>query len=482
MSQRAQVTVLRRGLVLAALAGTLLGAPARAQQTPPAPLPMGQVDFPPFQERTLSNGARLLVVTQEEVPYVTVRAVVQGGTSVDPVDRVGQTAFLAQLLTKGTTTRPAAQIAEEIDFMGGSLDASAGADWINVTLGVLEPDLTAGLGLLADVMMHPTFPEDELELVRTRALSGLEASLAEPDQLAIRAFIRAVYGEHPYGKLESEATLGAIDRASLERHHATWFQPGNTLFVVAGSVTADEIAPALESAFRGWEGGATPAVDYGTPPPQRAEVVLVDRPGSVQAVVLAGHLLARGSNPDWTTLSVGNHLLGGGITSRLFQILREQKGWTYGAYSQAVRRRDLGVWLASVEARTDVAVDAIAELLAQVGRLRSELIPPDELEVTKSYLVGSFPLSIETPQQIANQVASNRLLGLPNDALATYRARVAALDPSDVRRVATDHLIPDRMVLVVVGDAAQLREGLARFGPVRVVGPDGAPVEGPTTR
>ena len=176
-----------RSLTLALSFAVLAAAPALAQQAPPAALPMEPLDFPSFQERTLSNGARLLVVNQEEVPFVTIRVVMRGGTAVDPVDKVGLAAFAAQLLTKGTPTRSADEIAEAIDFVGGSLGAGAAADWINVTLGVLEPDLATGLALLADVIVNPTFPEEELELVRTRGLSGLQASLARPEVLASRA-------------------------------------------------------------------------------------------------------------------------------------------------------------------------------------------------------------------------------------------------------------------------------------------------------
>ncbi|MDE2774155.1 MAG: pitrilysin family protein [Gemmatimonadota bacterium] len=454
----------------------VVAVPASAQQEAPLPLPTEDVAFPSFEERTLANGARLLVVTQDEVPYVTIRAVLGGGSAMDPVDRVGLAAFTAQLLTKGTASRSADSIAEAIDFVGGSLDASATADWINVTLAVLEPDLGTGLALLADIVMNPMFPEEELELVRTRALSGLRASLARPSVLASRAFTRAVYGGHGYGRLETEETLRTIDRQSLEAFHDRWFRPINTVFVVAGSVTAEEIAPALEAAFQGWEPVSVPEVAYGTPPTPRREVLLVHRPGSVQAVVRAGHLLASGAHPDWTALSVANELLGGGMTSRLFQILREERGWTYGAYSAGTRRRDLGVWQAAVEARNEVVVDVIAELFAQVERLRTELVPAEELNVTRSFMIGSFPLRIETPQQIAGQVASNRLLGLPDDALETYRDRVAALDASDIRRVATDHLLPERMVLVVVGDGTQLKSELERFGPVRVIDMDGEPL------
>ncbi len=464
------------------LAALLLAGPGAvtvaAQEMPPPPLPMGRVDFPPFQERTLTGGARLLVVTQGEVPYVTINVVLRGGSAVDPADRVGLAAFAAQLLTKGTPTRSADDIAEAMDFVGGSLDASTGSDWTTVSLGVLESDLADGLALLADVVMNPTFPEDELDLVRTRGLSGLQASLAQPAVRASRAFTRAVYGEHGYGKLETSETLEAIDRATLQQFHRTWFRPGNALFVVAGSVTADEIAPAIEAAFREWQPGSVPDVTYGAAPrAEEREVILVHQPGSVQAVVRAGHLLVRGNSPDWTALSVANQVLGGGVTGRLFRILREERGWTYGAYAAATRRRDFGVWQAALEARNEVAVDAIAEMLAQIERMRTELVPGAELGVTQSFMVGSFPLTIETPQQIARQVASNRLLGLPDDALATYRERIAALDASEIRRVSSQHYQPDRIVLVVVGDAAELQGELARFGPVRVVDDAGAPVD-----
>ena len=194
--------MIRRPFALA-MASLVVATRAAAQQAPPAPLPMEPVEFPPFREQTLSNGARLVVVTQDELPFVTVNLVLRGGSVVDPDDQVGLAAFAAQLLTRGTRTHSANDIAEAIDFLGGTLDASASSDWISVSLGVLEPDLAEGLALLADVVMYPTFPDSEVELVRTRALSGLEASLAQPGVLAGRAFTRGVYGGHPYGEVGS---------------------------------------------------------------------------------------------------------------------------------------------------------------------------------------------------------------------------------------------------------------------------------------
>lgn len=447
-------------------------------QTPPPPGPMAPVDFPPFQERALASGARLLVVTQNEVPFVTVNLVLRGGSVVDPPGKVGTAVFTSEFLTRGTITRSGDDIAEAIDFMGDSLGASAGTDWITVSLAVLEPDLPEGLALMADVVMNQTFPDQELELVRTRALSGLAASLASPAILASRAFTRALYGSHSYGKLETAGTFQAIDRESLQAFHGSWFHPGNAFFVVAGSAAVDEAVRLLESAFQGWRAGTVPEVEYGAAPDRSSrEVILVHQPSSVQAVVRAGHLLGRGDGPDWTALAVATQVLGGGPSARLFRILREEKGWTYGAYSSVTRRRDVGAWQATLEARNEVAGEAVAELLDQMERMRNELVPGSELDVTKSYLVGSFPIAIETPQQIADQVLTDRLLGLPDDALQTYRDRVAALDASDVRKVSTDHLHPDRVVVVVVRDGVVLVDQLAKLGPVTVVDAEGRPIE-----
>lgn len=472
----------RLGRILAStgIAALSVLAPAASAQTqsPPSARPMGRVDFPAFVERTLPGGARLLVVTQNEVPFVTVKLVLRGGSGVDRPDQIGTAAFVAELLTKGTPTRTADDIAGAIDFVGGSLRASASTDWVSVSLGVLQPDLPAALDLLADVVMHPTFPDAQLELVRTRAQSGLEASLGQPAVLASRAFVRAIYGAHPYGKLETPETLQAIDRTALRAFHELWFRPSNAFFVVAGSVGADEAAAAIGRAFADWAPAAVPAVTYGqTPEVERTHVIVVHQPGSVQAAVRVGHLLPRGDAADWTALAVANQVLGGGSSGRLFKILREQKGWTYGAYSAATRRPDLGVWQATLDARSEVVVDAIGELIAQIGRMRTQMVPGSELDVTKSFLVGSFPLQIETPEQIAGQVLNNRLLGLPDDALETYRERVAALDASDVRQASAERLDPDHLVIVVVGDAVLLADALRKFGPVSVVDAEGRPLD-----
>jgi hypothetical protein len=207
------------------------------------------------------------------------------------------------------------------------------------------------------------------------------------------------------------------------------------------------------------------------------EVVLVHQPGSVQAVVRVGHTVMRGPHADWTALSVANHVLGGGPSGRLFKILREEKGLTYGSYSQVSRRRDRGFFQAQAEVRNEVAGEAVNELLSQIERLRTEMIGPDEMRDAQDFLVGSFPLQIETPQQIAGQVTTNRLLGLPDSAIATYRERVSALGPQDLRDAASSHLTAESLAIVVVGDATSLMGQLTAFGQVSVQDAQGRPVD-----
>lgn len=462
-----------RALVLVAC----LPAAVAAQQAPPAPLPMGEVQFPDFEERTLANGARLLVVPQHEVPLVTVNLVMPGGAVADPEGAEGVASFVAQLLTRGTETRSKQELAEAVDFLGANLSASASDDWTTVSLGIVSPALEVGLELMADAVLHPAFPDDEVELLRTQTLSALQFQLGQAGALASRAFTRHVYGTHAYGRLTTPESVTAIDRNALAAYHETWFRPGDALFVVAGDVEADRAAALLDQAFASWNTAAAPEIEYGPAPGRtQPEVVIVHRPGAVQTEVRAGHLVPPGSMPDWTALSLANQVLGGSSSARLFQVLREERGYTYGASSAVARRRDQGTFLAGMAVRNEVTGQAVAELLGLIEQVRSEPIPADELQDTKDFLIGSFPLQIETPQQVASQVTSTRLLGLPIEQLETFRERVAALDAAAVQDAANRYLRPQDILVVVAGDANILREQLTSLGHVRVEDAEGRPL------
>ncbi|HEX7120095.1 MAG TPA: pitrilysin family protein [Longimicrobiales bacterium] len=471
--------ILSKAVIAAALLA--LGLPATAgarQEEPPAPLRQRPVSFPEFHERTLENGARVVIVENHEQPVVSLNLRLMSGAKHDPAGKAGVASFTATLLDKGTTTRTAEQIAESIDFVGGSLGASAGDDWISVGSTVLTEFLDTALVLMSDVVRNPTFPAEELETERTRALSGLQASLGQPQFLAERRFMAEVYGGHPYGVAETPESLRAITRDDLIAFHRAHFRPGNALFVIAGDVDPDDIVRRLERHFGGWTGDVAAKAALPTPPERGArEVVFVHKPGAVQAVLRVGHLLPPATDPDWVVLDVVAQILGGGTTGWFFQTLRQEKGYTYGAYVDAAQRVEPGYFQAWAEVRNEVADSALDEFFRLIERLRAEPVPAADLETAKDYMTGSFPLSIETPQQVAGQVARARLLGLPDDHLATYRDRVAAVTAEDVQRAAREHLHPDRAVVVVVGDATKILPKVGKYGVVRLVDAEGDPID-----
>lgn len=445
-------------------------APAGQKVQPPAPLAPKPMVFPKYHERTLSNGARVVVVEDHEQPIVSLSVNIRGGHSMDPAGKSGVAALTAELLNKGTTTRSALEIAEAIDFVGGTLSASVGADWTTVNASVLTDFMDTALELMADVVLHPTFPEEEFAVEVQRTLSGLQVEVSQPAAIASRRFMAEIYGKHPYGASMTTESVQAITRDDLAAFHRDHFRPNNALFVVAGDVNADDVVRRLEERFGSWQAGTSVRAEMPAPPARTArEIVLVHKPGTVQAVFRIGHLLPEATHPDWLALDVTNQVLGGGTTGWLFRVLRGEKGYTYGAYASTSKRPGPSYFLASAEVRNEVADSAFVEFFRLIENLRNEPIPEEDLRAAKEYMTGTFPLTMETPQQVASQLAWARLLGLPADYLATYRDRVAAVRADEVRRVAREHIRPDQAVVVVVGDATVLYEKLEPFGPIRLV-------------
>lgn len=451
---------------------------APARQAPPPPLAARQMTFPAYTETTLPNGLRMLVVPNPSLPVLNATLFVNTGSAADPRDHAGLAGMTADLLTKGTTSRTARQIAERIEGVGGSIGAGADQDDITVTAGALSDQDTLVFSLLADVVQRPAFAAGEIQTVRAQTLSALRTAQGTPGAIAGRTFARNVYGAHPYGTLAEPATVERIDRADLQRFHRAHFTPANAMLVVSGDVTPERARELAMRHFGAWRGGAAPAVAMpAVPQPGAGRIILVHRPGSVQSNVVVGHPGLRPDNPDYFAVRVMNQILGGGTDSRLFQILRQQKGWTYGAYSGYSRPRDVGTFQATAEVRNAVTDSALTEILAQMRSVRDQPVSEEEFQAAKSYLTGSFPLRFETPGQIASQIASTRLLGLPVEHLTGFRERIEAVTREDVQRVAGTYLHPDRATIVIVGDAPQVLPKLQGMGPVTVMDVEGKTVD-----
>lgn len=453
-----------------------LTAPAPVQR-PPAPLPMRDQQFPHFAEFELGNGLRVIVVPSEKQPVLTMRLSVSAGSLYDPSGKSGMADFVAGLLTKGAGTRDANAFAEAIERVGGTLNAVAGPDVLTVEAAVLAADRELAFSLMADALLRPTFPSDEVELLRTQTLSGLALARSQPDAVAGRIFARTVYGEHPYGRRADEASVRAITRTDLVEFHTARMRPTQALLVLAGAIDSVEAFRLAEASFGAWSGrGAAPPLARPAPQRARTEIVLVHRPGSVQSNIIVGNTTWMPTDTRGYGLAVANQILGGASDARLFQILREQRGWTYGAYSDVSRARGIGTFTATAEVRTDVTDSALVEMLRQIRRIGSEPVPSSEFERQRQTMVGRFPLQIETAGQVAAQAANARLLGLATDYVQTYRQRIAAITPEQAQSAARSGMRPDAALVVVVGDGPALRERLERIAPVTMVDIDGNPI------
>ena len=315
---------------------------------------------------------------------------------------------------------------------------------------------------------------DELDLLRTQTLSGLQVALSQPETIADRQFRAALYGTHPYGRSTTSASVRSITRDDLLAFHRDRLRPSGALLVVAGAVSPAEARRLALRAFQGWTGTPTAAPAVPAPAPRaRTEIILVHRPGSVQSNIVAGNLTFTPTDPRRYAAIVANQVLGGGASGRLFLILREEKSWTYGAYSEFVRRKGTGYFDASTEVRTEVTDSALRELLHQLARIRTEPFPAQEFADAKGSLVGQYPLTIETADQVAGAVASARLYGLPADYVQTYRVKLGAITPQEAQAAAQAVIQSDRLTIVVVGDGTKVYDKIKDIAPTTILDPEG---------
>ncbi|MDF1501545.1 insulinase family protein [Roseisolibacter sp. H3M3-2] len=461
-------------LALTAVAASAPAADAQYPTKPPAAAAVQPAQLPPFQEEVLPNGLRVVLVENHRDPIVAFRLVLPAGRLYEPKGKEGISEMAAGLLTKGAGSRTADQVAEAIEGAGGSLSGAADDDFLALTGSVLADQTALAFQLLGDAVARPAFPDKEIDLLRTQTLSALQLEQSQPASIAARVFAAGLYGDHPYGRRPTPETVRAITKADLTAFQQTRLRPRGGLLVIAGDVTLEQVRALAAQHLAGWTGypAANPA--FGAPPTRaRPEIVLVHRPGSVQSNIVVGNLTAGPGDPQVFAAMVANKVLGGGSDARLFDILREKKGWTYGAYSSLARPRGTGYFNATAEVRTEVTDSALVELLAQLRRLGNEPVPATELENAKGALVGIFPLTVETAQQVAERVAFVKTRGLPGDYLQTYRTRLSGVTAPTLQVAARRWVRPQQALVVVVGDGQKIHQKLAAIGSVRIVTPQG---------
>jgi len=453
------------GFVLCA-SGAFAQARDWPSEAPPRPLAAHDAAFPPYEIRTLPNGMQVVVVLHHEQPAVSVRLLVRTGAAQDPKGKGGVANLTASLLDQGTTTRSAQQIADQIDFIGGDLGTGAGTDLSFVNAIVMKDSFQVGMDLVADVARNPSFAPEEIERQKDQVLSSLRVNAGDPGYIADVVFDRLVYGFHPYGLPGSgtEETLAALTRDDLQAFHRQYFVPNNMLLAIVGDVTSDEAFAAAQKAFGAWPRGTLPTVNRAEPPPSARRIVIIDKPDAVQTSIRVGQLAIQRKHPDYMAWDLAVKILGGEGANRLHQVLRSQYGLTYGAEADAEARKDAGDFVAQTDTRTDTTGQALRLMVDEFARLARERVGERELADAQAYLSGSFPLTIETPDQIATQVLNVLFFDLPVSEIGSFRERVLAVTPDDIQRVARQYVRPDRLSIVLVGNARAFASQLIELG------------------
>jgi zinc protease len=460
-----------------ALAALYLGVSSPSAQVagwpserPPRPLPAREVKFPPYELRTLGNGMQVVAVLHHEQPAVSMRLLVKAGAAQDPEGKTGVASLAASLLDQGTTTRSAEQIADQIDTIGGALGAGSGNDLTFINAIAMKDSFGPVMELLADVARNPAFAAEEIDRQKQQVISSLQVSREDPDYVASVLFDRLVYGFHPYGLPSSGTpeTLARIMREDLQAYHKRYFVPNNLILAIVGDVTGPEAFAAAERVFGGWPRGAADAPKPIDPPPSTRRVVVVDKPDAVQTEIRVGMLAIPRKHEDYLAWDLAVKILGGEGANRLHNVLRSERGLTYGASADTEARKQAGDLIAETDTRTETTGEVLRLMVDEFSRLQRERPFERELSGAQAYLAGSFPLTIETPNDIATEVLNVLFYELPVEEIGTFPQRVQAVTPDDILRVARQYIRPDRLSIVLVGNAAgfvpQLKQvGFAEF-------------------
>ena len=453
--------------------GIVLGASSASAQVrdwpserAPRPLAAREVTFPPYEVRTLANGLQVIAVLHHEQPAVSMRLLVRAGSVQDPAGKVGVASLTAALLDQGTTTKSAEQIADQIDFIGGALGTGSGPDLSFVNAVVMKDSFGVGLDLIADVARNPAFALEEIDRQKQQTISSLQVNFQDPDYIANVLFDRLVYGFHPYGLPNNGTpdTLAGLTRGDLQAYHRRYFVPNNMILAIVGDVTSEEAFAGAERVFGAWPRADVVTEKIIEPPPSTRRIVIVDKPDAVQTEIRVGQLAIPRKHPDYMAWDLAVKILGGEGANRLHRVLRSERGLTYGASADTEARKQAGDYVAETDTRTDTTGEALRLMIDEFAKLPRDRVFERELSDAQAYLSGSFPLTIETPNDIATQVLNVVFYDLPVAEIGTFPQRVQAVTPDDIQRVSRQYIRTDRLSIVLVGNAAAFIPQLRQVG------------------
>lgn len=474
----------------AALALAMISASLSAQKAPfdrtkpPILGPAPSLTLPKTTERTLPNGLRLIVVEHHELPLVDISLVVRTGAEAEPATKTGTATLMASLMSEGAGARNSQAIAEQQAFLGIFINAFSGWDQSTVSLHAPTAVLDSALALFSDIALHPTFPAAEFDRLKKQRLTQLLQVLDRGPAMADRAYAEILFGDaHPYGRPLAgvEATVRTLSREDVDAFYKSIFKPNNAFMMVVGDVRVADIEKRVTALFGGWERGDVAKVAFPAAP-TRADrrIYVVDKPAAPQASFRVGAIGVARSTPDYYALQVMNTILGGPFTSRLNQHLREDKGYTYGAFSGFSMRREPGPFTATSEIVSAKSDSALFIFMKDLDSVRKP-VPPAELEKAQKYLQLGLPGRFETTGGIASALSTYALYDLPLDEPTRAVAKIGAVTAPELQRVANKYLDPSKLAIVVAGDAKTLVPMLraTKIGPVELRDSYGKPITRP---
>ncbi len=479
-------TILALALTLTAPPIPLWAQGALDRSQPPAPGPQPVIRIPSWTRTTLANGAELVVTQKRDLPLVAFSLNIVGGAyNFEPADKLGVASFTAQMLSEGTATRTADQLSDAQQLLGTEINVGVQGEGGTISFTALRDKFEPAMALVADMMLHSTFPGPALERIRGRTLVQLQQAKDQPNAIAANVFAKVVYGDrHPYGHVTTEATVNAITRDDILAFHRAYYQPGRAVITVTGDVDPAAARAAVERAFAGWPAGGTrPTWLYPPPPPLRPTTIyLVDKPRAAQSVFAIGLPGPPRDTPDYYAIQVMNNLLGGLFQSRLNHNIREEKGYSYGVGSSFAFGRGPGAFRAGGGIITSKSDSALIEFMREFHGVRGEVpFTEDEITQGKESLVQSLPRRFSSVNGIGSSVAAVYTQGLPEAFYQEFPARINAVSPGDLLRVAKKYVDLDHLDIVIVGDKAEIQAPLAatKIAPIVTLDVDGKPVPVP---
>ena len=444
------------------------------RRKPPRPGRESELSFPKFFAKNFANGLKLFVVENHALPIVSIGFVVRGGSTFDG-KLPGLASITSELLAKGTRKRSATEIAEAIDYVGGSLSCNASWDECEVFSTVLRNHVETGVDILQDVVLNASFPEEEIERVKTQRFAALQQMKADPGYLADTLFASVVFGDHPYGKPSggTEESVKAMNRADFIAFRKHLYTPKNSFMVFAGDIKPTEAEKLAARYFGKWKGKGDqrtvlPAAKFLS----NGRVYIVDKPAAVQSALRVGGIGIARNDRNYLKAFVMNTLLGGYFSSRINQNLRDIHGYTYGSRSVFDARILPGLFAVSADVRNEVTDETIREIFKELDRIKKTVPSKEELEMVKNYLAGLFPIQLETPQQVARRVIALELYRLPQNYYKRYREDIHRVTAKDIR-AAAEKYIPPKLAIVLSGNSKEISPMLSKFGKVEVVDPEG---------